>query len=960
MEYPFKDLKPLDEVTARTGYYRDWSHIDADTFHQISELVTFIRDKGYGADTREAIAQALERVYHDALQSGNANMEVSMARKHFKDLASRLDATDEELISTAMQLVETKQAFNDSVSKVTTDSEVILARGGMTTLGERIDSISNSLDVIPENIEKLYESLYDGIARENGVRVANTGLTSTFSGYGSTIGRQDNFNAVTLELQAFDATLIPNNIRVIIRYDDYQGEIISDVTTGINLTHNAWREVSVKLNTTINNPSGRTLWLEYHTDGRVANKTINNISGVDLHMRYSVTASLTDLTMRDTYSPATTHIWVATNHFTEGLSQDFVNELIADINLSPELINYNPFSRLFEEKLDVSTRIESPTGSRMYTTSVFSGWGAALDPTPSVVEGIRFRFRNRDIASNSVLLYITKNSKSGEILARKRININSKPFEDVVIEWELNTPIDNSANDYLYFSFQSDQYVDCYGYYGSDGGGTIYGIASYSMDGVQSEPSKLRDVSGDDSRTRFHLEFEGFTVLDRHYVATDMLKESLDMENSLRVVLPDEITAVVGDTLQLFYRGIVEAVNPYNYDIRVTCAKGRQFPRYFEFTPLSADVGTHELTVEVRDDSGNLIKSADTKIKVVNPKSHVSQKNILSIGDSLTSAGTWVIEANRRLTQSGGAPTGNNLNNFNFIGTKKNDDTGWEGVGGWTWNNYLTEPSPTTSDIYLYVTSHDKTNIDQKSLWKDGSGNTWELETIEATRLKFNRVEGNTSAPQSGAGSFTHMSNATNTSTISYTDLQFADGNPFWDASLGRVSFKSYCTRNGFSGIDYLYTLLTWNGGRSDKYDPSHNQTEINQAKQLIDILHSEYPNAQVRMMGVQLPSLNGGTGANYGAVGGYSHAYALVRGVFGLNLAYQEFANRDEYKDFVKFVNVSSQFDSENLMPEIDKPVNTRSSKTEKLGTNGVHPTGEGYLAIGDVAYRSILGDVE
>ena len=97
MEYPFKDLLPQDEVTARDGYYKDWTHIDADTFHQISELVKFIREKGYGADTREAIAQALERVYHDAMKSGNADMELSMARKHFKDLASRLDASDNDL-----------------------------------------------------------------------------------------------------------------------------------------------------------------------------------------------------------------------------------------------------------------------------------------------------------------------------------------------------------------------------------------------------------------------------------------------------------------------------------------------------------------------------------------------------------------------------------------------------------------------------------------------------------------------------------------------------------------------------------------------------------------------------------------------------------------------------------------------------------------------------------------------
>ena len=97
MEYPFKDLMPLDEATARDGYYKDWTHIDADTFHQISELVKFIREKGYGSDTREAIAQALERVYYDAMKSGNADMELSMARKHFRDLAARLDAGDTDM-----------------------------------------------------------------------------------------------------------------------------------------------------------------------------------------------------------------------------------------------------------------------------------------------------------------------------------------------------------------------------------------------------------------------------------------------------------------------------------------------------------------------------------------------------------------------------------------------------------------------------------------------------------------------------------------------------------------------------------------------------------------------------------------------------------------------------------------------------------------------------------------------
>ena len=138
MEYPFKDLQPLDEVTARTGYYKDWTHIDADTFHQISELVTFIREKGYGADTREAIAQALERVYHDAMQSDNANMEVSVARKHFKDLASRLNDSDGKLSSAR--------------------SEIAGARRGYSTLAESLGNLS--VNMINRNLGKLDGSYF--------------------------------------------------------------------------------------------------------------------------------------------------------------------------------------------------------------------------------------------------------------------------------------------------------------------------------------------------------------------------------------------------------------------------------------------------------------------------------------------------------------------------------------------------------------------------------------------------------------------------------------------------------------------------------------------------------------------------------------------------------------------------------------------------------------------------------
>ena len=180
MEYPFKDLLPLDEVLEREGYYRDWTHIDADTFHQISELVKFIREKGHGADTREAMAQALERVYHDAAQSGNANMEVSMARKHFKDLAARLDASDDELTSVTAQLAQKANqldVFLKSKGININDFDDSTRKAFLEAQGIDVNYVLGDRNVKPRNTTFFKEgkNLFNKATAEEGVRVTATG-----------------------------------------------------------------------------------------------------------------------------------------------------------------------------------------------------------------------------------------------------------------------------------------------------------------------------------------------------------------------------------------------------------------------------------------------------------------------------------------------------------------------------------------------------------------------------------------------------------------------------------------------------------------------------------------------------------------------------------------------------------------------------------------------------------------
>lgn len=424
--------------------------------------------------------------------------------------------------------------------------------------------------------------------------------------------------------------------------------------------------------------------------------------------------------------------------------------------------------------------------------------------------------------------------------------------------------------------------------------------------------------------------------------------------NYVRVVLPESYDLVVGDTFQLFYRGIVEAVNPYCYDIVAVCEKGRNYPRYYEFLP--EEEGEYLLTVSVYDNAKVLLASDQTILRVSAVRTAPAKDvNILCIGDSLTAYGRWVQEAYRRLTATDGEPAGLGLSGFRFIGTKKQGLVGWEGYGGWSWSSYLTYGAYERAAVWIHC-EHDKTSDDQHSIWKDESGNLWQLETIDNHKLKFIRKMNRNPKPEFGQ-ILQHEQYAQNTNSIFVEESIYEAPNPFWNERQNRVDFVEYCRKHRFDGIDAVYIMLSWNGQRPDRppvKEYCHNM--VQEAKAFVDILHSQYPSAQIKIMGLQIPSVNGGTGASYGAVLPYCDDYELTRFVLELNRAYEAWTKEAPYCEYTEFINISGQFDSENNMPYTEKTVNTRSLIKEKIGTNGVHPLPEGYLQIADAVYRNIV----
>jgi hypothetical protein len=188
--------------------------------------------------------------------------------------------------------------------------------------------------------------------------------------------------------------------------------------------------------------------------------------------------------------------------------------------------------------------------------------------------------------------------------------------------------------------------------------------------------------------------------------------------------------------------------------------------------------------------------------------------------------------------------------------------------------------------------------------------------------------------------------------------LELTGANPFYNAENSAIDFVNFCSAVGAGGIDIVYVLLGWNQlGAANKPLASDHAATISAAKTLIDKLKLDYPNVQVRILGLQMPSPHGGLGANYGMNSYLSNYYPLARSAHGLNLAYQAWANEEPYSAWMKFLAVAPCFDSDFNMPYNNATVNARNaSVTEQKGSNGVHPAIEGYHQIADVQFRDFI----
>ena len=436
------------------------------------------------------------------------------------------------------------------------------------------------------------------------------------------------------------------------------------------------------------------------------------------------------------------------------------------------------------------------------------------------------------------------------------------------------------------------------------------------------------------------------------------------------IKIPDKYDLVVNDTFELFWNGILLCKDYTKYNIEAKSSiKGHIYRHKFEVTPTTA--GTYSLTINVYDDAGNLVDSKITQL-IVKPaltEGPAAPLNIVCMGASDTNDKAWPDEFARRLCgttaktnyssiNSGNGPKGLGLGNINFIGTKTTPGGyGYEGTGGWTWDSYMNLNQ--SGDWYITLsTPHTKQLEDQESVYRDSNGKEWQLETlISETRLMM-KPFGDTTASDvmPASGTLTYVSGGEDFTDLIYSSCERGSTNPF--AYGGEMSFKKYCERVGADKIDYVFSLLVFNGAPS-KVTQDRMDAHKNKIKRFYNYLTADYPDAKLVVMDSYLPCFDG-CGVNYDSSSHYGNNFRTLQEWAFAQIEINR-QLKEEYDGKIDYVSLAGVFDSEHNFPTQSVKYNSRNDNAKfSRQNNGLHPTTHGSFQSADALFRYMNNELQ
>lgn len=385
--------------------------------------------------------------------------------------------------------------------------------------------------------------------------------------------------------------------------------------------------------------------------------------------------------------------------------------------------------------------------------------------------------------------------------------------------------------------------------------------------------------------------------------------------------VPKRIYVAVGRTIELYYNQVV--LNAERYHIQIVCNIGAALDRKWQLTGADGMVGSHNMTINVRDDNDDVIASCQSVVVVTN-LSVVSPINVCCVGDSLTNQKPWVNALNT-------------LSNGKFIpvGTRRNGTH--EGRSGASSSLYNTiDGRDNLYDFDLYYTGvqvNEAEDFDDSKTYQVGS----------YCRVFIKNSGGSPSIPLYKYYVFLNE----HTGAWSDNDVYcVSGGNPFYDWNNKKFSFNFYETMLLGKSVDVVVIFLGRNGDTAD------------QLKTLVDNIRTDKPNIPIVLINTIFRGTQNGIGMQ-GNTDGYhaTSTYKFASDKHLIELANDLDATFESYENLyicpVGFVHDSTYnygVSKVRVNPYIDT-----TDVFEIMPSDSVHPQNSGYSQIADEVFSTL-----
>lgn len=550
-----------------------------------------------------------------------------------------------------------------------------------------LSGIINSIDDIEEfQFKALKYSLVDNVVENFSETLADWRRTgSTFSGWGTNIGKPQNFDSLIFKVRAPENPITQFRIR-----------LFENTITGT--------EIFNKI-IDVNIPVGEEYDLQVFFDMVIENGTAEDIIFVfqanqkcDLYGSSSIFVTLsrfwTSGDMSDNIGQESTgsdNAWVITGISGITLSsksEDFLlqkskKNTLSLFNQEEEFAHQNTYIKDFVKESSEPIFIESNSIWRN-TGSTFSGWSCPIG-MPQNFNAIRFRVRARDNAITQIRCVVRINAL-GTILQDKTITLNILPGESEYVTVLFNEIIENITGEKLFFAYYCNQKSDQWGISSTS---TFPVAEGYDDTRYFTNGSLTGDGAGSSTRYVTWVEVGVFqSIIGLSEFGFKYLSEKLNLSNISfpipEILLPSVLYATEGVELNIFWDNVIFSdLLIDELFINVTCNRGQQFERGWRYTPGS-ETGSESFTIAVYHKT-TLLREKTITLQIENLSGGPVSKKLLCLGDSTTAGGQYI---SLITSEYGSNPT------VEFLGTKGSGANKHEGVSGWSYASFVGSESP--------------------------------------------------------------------------------------------------------------------------------------------------------------------------------------------------------------------------------------------------------------------------